>query len=170
MYDTAHNSFRRLRATGFPTRFYELLLESDPRIRAMFARTDFDKQRDLFMHGVHMLLEFGAGRPTGRMAIDRLSKMHGHAGLKIPPTLYAVWAKTLLDTAREFVTIPDEAIQPPPEGITNLSGRYLAGIARLDERLVLILDCHDVIDPAGMTAIAPQGAATQEEEKDEKRG
>lgn len=102
MYDTAHNSFRRLRATDFPTRFYELLLESDPRIRAMFARTDFDKQRDLFMHGVHMLLEFGAGRPTGRMAIDRLSKMHGHAGLKIPPTLYAVWAKTLLDTAREF--------------------------------------------------------------------
>jgi chemotaxis signal transduction protein len=76
----------------------------------------------------------------------------------------------IVDTAREFVTIPDEAIQSPPEGITDLSGRYLSGIARLDNRLVLILDGHDVIDPASMKAIAPQGAATQEEEKDEKRG
>src|SRR6202051_2943782 len=42
----------------------------------------------------------------------------------------------LVDTAREFVAIAAESIQPPPEALSGLSGKYLQSIARLGERLV----------------------------------
>ncbi len=51
----------------------------------------------------------------------------------------------IVDSAREFVPINSEAIQPPPEGIAGLSGHYLAGIATLGQRLVLLLDVEAVI-------------------------
>ena len=43
----------------------------------------------------------------------------------------------VVDAAREFVTIPSAAIQPPAEALTGLSGRYLEGIANLGDRLIL---------------------------------
>ena len=52
----------------------------------------------------------------------------------------------IVDTAREFVKIPTDAIQPPPETITGLSGRYLEGIVSLGERLVLVLDLNEVLN------------------------
>lgn len=51
----------------------------------------------------------------------------------------------IVDSAREFVSISSEQIQPPPEGIAGLSGAYLSGIATLGERLALILDIEAVI-------------------------
>lgn len=46
----------------------------------------------------------------------------------------------VVDSAREFVRIPTESIQSPPAGIDQAGAQYLAGIAILGERLVLILD------------------------------
>lgn len=51
----------------------------------------------------------------------------------------------LVDSAREFVSIPVESMQPPPEALAGLSGRYLESIARLEKRLVLILDLEAVL-------------------------
>lgn len=52
----------------------------------------------------------------------------------------------VVDAAREFLTIPDSTIQPPGEGLTRLSGRYLRGIASLGERMILILDLAEVLN------------------------
>jgi len=62
----------------------------------------------------------------------------------------------IVDTAREFVVIPAATIQPPPEGISNLSGRYLAGIATVGNRLVLILNIDEVINPDDIMTTAPE--------------
>lgn len=51
----------------------------------------------------------------------------------------------IVDTAREFVTIPDAAIQPPPEGLSGLSSQYLSGIAMLEKRTVLILNVEELL-------------------------
>jgi purine-binding chemotaxis protein CheW len=51
----------------------------------------------------------------------------------------------IVDTAREFLSIPADTITPPPEEISGLSGRYLEGIASLGNRLVLILDIDEVL-------------------------
>ena len=52
----------------------------------------------------------------------------------------------IADEAREFITIPDGAIQPPGAAIGGLSGNYLAGVATLGERIVLILNIREVVD------------------------
>lgn len=60
----------------------------------------------------------------------------------------------VVDSAREFVTMPANVIQPPAEGLTGTSGRYLRGVATLGDRMVLVLDIaellnYDEIETAG---------------------
>ncbi|HZN00079.1 MAG TPA: chemotaxis protein CheW [Pyrinomonadaceae bacterium] len=52
----------------------------------------------------------------------------------------------IVDTAREFLKIPAESIEPPPEALTGLSGRYLEGIATINERPILVLNLDAVLD------------------------
>jgi purine-binding chemotaxis protein CheW len=54
----------------------------------------------------------------------------------------------MVDSAREFLSIPQEAIQPPSEAISGLSGKYLDGIATLEDRMILILNLDEVINVA----------------------
>lgn len=52
----------------------------------------------------------------------------------------------IVDSAHEFVTIPAEAIQPPPEAMAGTSGRYLRGVADVGGRVILVLDVAGVLD------------------------
>ena len=52
----------------------------------------------------------------------------------------------IVDTAREFLKIQTESIDPPPEALTGLSGHYLEGIATIDGRMILILNLDSVLD------------------------
>src|SRR6185295_7614132 len=52
----------------------------------------------------------------------------------------------VVDTAREFLKISTELIEPPPEALTRLSGHYLEGVATIGERMILILDLDAVLD------------------------
>jgi len=52
----------------------------------------------------------------------------------------------VVDAAREFLAIPASAIQPPPQALHGLSGRYVEGIANLSDRLILILDLREVLN------------------------
>ena len=61
----------------------------------------------------------------------------------------------VVDGAREFAAIPEASVQPIPEGVTGLSGRYLRGLAQRGERLVLLLDV------AGLLAGDPQPIPTE---------
>ncbi len=64
----------------------------------------------------------------------------------------------IVDSAREFISIPASAIQPPNEAISGLKGRYLEGIATLGERIILILSLDEVIDLAEAMITAPESA------------
>ena len=50
------------------------------------------------------------------------------------------------DTAREFVTIPPDAIQPPNEALAGMSGRYVEGIASIGDRLILVLSLDRILN------------------------
>ena len=52
----------------------------------------------------------------------------------------------IADEAREFIRIPDAAIQPPSDAIGGLSSNYLAGVGTLGERVVLVLNIREVVD------------------------
>jgi purine-binding chemotaxis protein CheW len=62
----------------------------------------------------------------------------------------------IVDSAREFVTIPAAAIQPPPEGLAGTSGNYLAGIATLDGKVILILDIAEILGHSGASPAASE--------------
>jgi len=52
----------------------------------------------------------------------------------------------IVDTAREFLKMATESIEPPPEALTGLSGHYLEGIATVGERMILVLNLEAVLD------------------------
>jgi len=52
----------------------------------------------------------------------------------------------VVDTAREFLKLPIDLIERPPEALTGLSGQYLEGIATIDGRMILVLNLDAVLD------------------------
>jgi purine-binding chemotaxis protein CheW len=54
----------------------------------------------------------------------------------------------IVDSAREFVSVPADAVQPPPEGLAGTSGNYLSGVATIGDRVVLILNVAEVLGRA----------------------
>jgi two-component system, chemotaxis family, sensor kinase CheA len=64
----------------------------------------------------------------------------------------------IVDSSREFVTIESDAVQPLNESISGLSGDYLEGIARLGDRLILILNLRGVTDFSEKSLQLPTGA------------
>jgi purine-binding chemotaxis protein CheW len=50
------------------------------------------------------------------------------------------------DTAREFVNLPPDAIQPPNEALTGMSGRYVEGVASMGDRLILVLSLDRILN------------------------
>jgi purine-binding chemotaxis protein CheW len=63
----------------------------------------------------------------------------------------------IVDSAREFISIPSSAIQPPNEAISGLKGKYLEAIATLGDRIILILNLDEVIDLAETMMAASEG-------------
>lgn len=51
----------------------------------------------------------------------------------------------LVDAAREFVHLPEESIQPPPDTVSGAKAQYLRGIATLNQRTILVLDIAGLV-------------------------
>jgi purine-binding chemotaxis protein CheW len=52
----------------------------------------------------------------------------------------------IVDAAREFSAIPDDAIRPIQDAIAGMEGNYLKGIATMGDRLVLLLDVENTLN------------------------
>jgi len=51
----------------------------------------------------------------------------------------------IVDSAREFISIPRDAIQPTPETMVGLSGQYLRGIVTVADRIILVIDLEELV-------------------------
>jgi len=90
---------------------------------------------------VNLRVRFGFERtpPTSRTRLIVISRNARTVGL-------------IVDSAREFMSIPADAIRPPHEGISNLSGSYLEGIAAIADRIILILKVEELFGFAKVEA------------------
>ncbi|HEY9034876.1 MAG TPA: globin domain-containing protein [Pseudomonadales bacterium] len=95
-------SFNRVRHGNLAGLFYQKLLAADGRIKTLFANTDFDKQQQLFTHGLLMLLEYASGKTMGKMAVRRLAESHSREKMAIDPALYSIWIDCLVETVKEL--------------------------------------------------------------------
>ncbi len=91
-------SFDRVRHRGLAQGFYRTLLGADPRIKVMFENTNFERQRDLFLHGLLVLIEYANGQVLGEVAIERLGELHSRRKMNVPPDLYPIWVNCLVET------------------------------------------------------------------------
>lgn len=51
----------------------------------------------------------------------------------------------LVDSCREFMTIPAESITTPGDAVPNVAARYLSGIATSNDRLIVILNLEALL-------------------------
>ena len=63
-------------------------------------------------------------------------------------------AGCIVDEVTDIVTISDDDIQPPPTFGSNLNARYLKGIAKIDERLIILLKPELILSTEEYDAIA----------------
>jgi purine-binding chemotaxis protein CheW len=78
--------------------------------------------------------------------------------------LHSETAGIAVDGVSQVVRIPVEAIEPPPAAISGPQARYVVGIAKLPEFLVVLLDLQKAfeesdiaIDAANHAAVGPGG-------------
>lgn len=61
----------------------------------------------------------------------------------------------IVDSAREFRTIPSTALRPIEETLTGVHGNYVKAVATVSDRLVLLLDIPAVLNVTGADIGAP---------------
>jgi len=59
----------------------------------------------------------------------------------------------IVDAVEEVLNIPSGIIDPPPDLVTPVDSAYLRGIAKLQDRLVILLDLDRVLSSAEQQAI-----------------
>jgi chemotaxis signal transduction protein len=69
----------------------------------------------------------------------------------------------IVDEAREFLAIADGAVQPPAEGLTGTSGRYIRAVATVGERMILVLDLTELLNVDELSPAVNDGAARSQE-------
>lgn len=50
----------------------------------------------------------------------------------------------IVDSANDVIDIPRDSIEPPPEVVGTVEAEYIHGVAKLDKRLLILLDLQKV--------------------------
>jgi purine-binding chemotaxis protein CheW len=72
----------------------------------------------------------------------------------------------VVDAVSEVLDVPEENIEPPPAIVTTLDSTFITGIAKTEERLIILLDLNQVLntnEQAGLQAVAQVQAPQREQ-------
>jgi hemoglobin-like flavoprotein len=102
-YSDVQASYGRCsRKKGFITRFYQLLLDSDPRMEPMFAHTDWTQQNKALRRGISIALTYAGGSKIVERPLKEMAEVHARKGsVPVDPVLYAFWRQSLIQAVRE---------------------------------------------------------------------
>lgn len=53
----------------------------------------------------------------------------------------------MVDTVSDILWFPTEKIEPPPPMVAQISGVFVQGVGKEDDRLLIILDLREVLSP-----------------------
>ncbi|HFB68263.1 MAG TPA: chemotaxis protein CheW, partial [Calditrichae bacterium] len=54
----------------------------------------------------------------------------------------------LVDKVKEVLRVPKAVIEPPPEITSTIHTDYIIGVAKLDDRLLIVLDLEKILAPS----------------------
>lgn len=60
----------------------------------------------------------------------------------------------IVDSANDVIDIPAEKIEQPPEVVGKIESDYIRGVAKLDDRLLILLNLNKVLNAEELAAIA----------------
>jgi purine-binding chemotaxis protein CheW len=66
----------------------------------------------------------------------------------------------LVDGASQVLKVPESRIEPPPEEVQEKGGDYIRGVAKLDDRLIIVVDLERLLAHELRAAGAPAVAGT----------
>ncbi|WP_156289084.1 chemotaxis protein CheW [Oceanobacillus salinisoli] len=52
----------------------------------------------------------------------------------------------IVDSANDVIDIPEEIVEPNPEVIGSVHADYIEGVAKIENRLLILLDLHKVLE------------------------
>ena len=67
-----------------------------------------------------------------------------------------------VDTVSQVIRIPEDSIQPAPEQVTAGGANYIVGFAKLEGRLVIVLDINELLDLENLNQIRQASAGREE--------
>ncbi|MEN1956236.1 globin [Luteimonas changyuni] len=111
-YADLHQSYGRcLRDKEFIGRFYDVFLASNPDVPALFAHTDFNKQRMALRKGITMAIFHAGGSRVVDRGIAEMGAVHARDGrCPVPAALYRDWIASLLHVVEETDPEADPAL------------------------------------------------------------
>lgn len=59
----------------------------------------------------------------------------------------------IVDAANDVIDIPDGAVEPPPEVVGSIEAEYLKGVAKLEKRLLILLNLDKVLNSEEINSI-----------------
>jgi purine-binding chemotaxis protein CheW len=63
----------------------------------------------------------------------------------------------IVDGVSEVLTISEDAIEPTPPMVTSMDSAFITGIARIDERLVILLELDKVLSSQEQAGLQKAG-------------
>jgi hemoglobin-like flavoprotein len=101
-YELTLESYHRCEASGgFFDTFYDIFFTKSPEIPPKFASTDMEKQKQIVMASVLMVLRLETGDPAARKYVEEIAESHSRRGHDIPPKLYDLWLDALCETVEK---------------------------------------------------------------------
>lgn len=100
----------KVNGAAFLDAFYDEFRASDPRIKAMFAKTDLRKQKELLREGLVKLMMFASGSGAARSSIEQLAARHDRQHLNVDPGMYHFWVSSLLSCVKKYDQKFDDAL------------------------------------------------------------
>jgi len=64
----------------------------------------------------------------------------------------------IVDAVSEVLSIPEDAIEPPPPMVTSVDTTFIIGIAKIETKLVILLDLSKVLSIQESMALQPVAA------------
>jgi purine-binding chemotaxis protein CheW len=59
----------------------------------------------------------------------------------------------IVDTVSDIIWVPSAQVEPPPPMVAQISGVFVQGVARQDQRLLIILNLSETLDPRERQAL-----------------
>ena len=101
-YHAVRASFDRCgESAGFYDTFYDTFLIKSPDIPALFAHTDFTKQKLLLKATIAIMVRHRIDDERARQVLIKVAQTHNRSGYNIKPELYRLWLDSLCETVRQ---------------------------------------------------------------------